>query len=550
MLRLSLFVLYFLSVQFVFALNWKTYPYHEDSTVLTFPADEGYHPGNKVEWWYTTGHVTGDSTGNNYSYMLTYFRFDTTILGMTFQGFRILNLANDNTGEFYPETLPVSSYSTLAQTHLEIKAPVGFPLATHPEEFTTRKDSAGNLIPFEYRVNATQGKGFIDMTYRSLVRPLILENGFFYQGATGFTYYYSLTKIEITGTISVNGITETVHGTGWIDRQWGEFNPFYGEKYEWFSIQLSNGMAMNIWHIFDTQNLVPDTPTYRLCSVLVNDSTDWELHDFDFTRLQYNWMPDSQRCYSKSWRLVYQNIIDITFTTLHDNHEVPLPFRFYEGATSVTGTVYGSPVTGMGFAECLHTYRHPQVQLTAPAENAFWNLSQPFAWQLLNPDSGRPVYYDVEVSTDNKSTFTKIAQGITDTFYSWDAAGIALGSNVWLRVTGYSIDGKLTGSYTMQNGFSYQPEGIADHRTDKIFLDVFPNPSEGKLSIEIPQGMNAPELKVFNCLGVEVWNQNLKDVHDGGERISIDLSTLENGTYFLSVTAEGKSCYGKVLLTN
>lgn len=537
-------LLFFLLLfQLVFANGWKNYPYHEDSTVLTFPDDEGYHPGNKVEWWYTTGHVTGDSTGTNYSYMLSFFRFDTTILGLTFQGFRILNLANDNTGEFYPETLPVSAYSTLAQTHMEIKAPVGFPLSTHPEEFTTRKDSAGNLIPFEYQVKATQANGSIDMTYRSIVRPLILENGFFYQGATGFTYYYSLTKIEITGTISMNGITETVHGTGWIDRQWGEFNPFYGEKYEWFSVQLSNGMAMNIWHIFDTQNLVPDTSTYRLCSVLVNDSTDWELHDFEFTRLAYNWMPDSQRCYSRQWRLVYQNIIDITFTTLHTNSEVPLPFRFFEGATSVTGTVYGSPVTGTGFAECLHSYAHPQVQLTSPVENAAWMPGQPFTWQLMNPDSGRPVYYDVEVSTDNKTSFTKIAQGITETSYDWDAAGVTQGAELWLRVTGYSVDSVLTGTHTMTNSFSYGPSGIG--AGSPASLSIYPNPSNGKFLVEIPDAFNTAELKIFNCVGTEVVK---KFLNTQGNKIALSLDALDAGAYLLSITTAQKSYNGKIMI--
>lgn len=537
-----------LLVQLSFAQSWKNYPYHEDSTVLTFPNDEGYHPGNNVEWWYTTGHVTGDSTGNDYSYMLTFFRFDTTILGMTFQGFRVFNLANDDAGTFFPETLPVSTYSTLAQTHMEIKAPVGFLLQTHNEEFVTRKDSAGNLIPFEYHVQASQANGSIDMNYRSLVRPLILENGFFYQGSTGFTYYYSLTKIEITGTITVDGVTETVHGTGWIDRQWGEFNPFYGEKYEWFSLQLSNGMAMNVWHIFDENNSVPDEPSYRLCSVLVNDSTDWELHDFQFTRLQYNWLPDSQRCYSRSWRLQYQNIIDVTFTTLHTNSEVLLPFRFFEGATSVTGTVYGQPVTGTGFAECLHSYAHPQVQLTEPDEGDHWNILDPITWQLMNPDSGRPVYYDVEYSIDNKATFTKIAQQLTDTFYYYAGGGLVEGSDVWLRITGYSVDSALVGVYTTNESSFYSPMGIAEFGNSLPSLELYPNPSAGNFNLILPDGLQGnAELKVYNCIGAEVFTKNLS--MNAAEAITLDLQSLPEGSYFLSLNAGEKSFAGKFTVT-
>lgn len=63
--------LLFLTSNFTSAQTWKNYPYAPQGSLITFPADEGWHPSEPVEWWYTCGHLTGDSTGNSYSYMLT-----------------------------------------------------------------------------------------------------------------------------------------------------------------------------------------------------------------------------------------------------------------------------------------------------------------------------------------------------------------------------------------------------------------------------------------------------------------------------------------------
>jgi predicted secreted hydrolase len=518
---------------------WKTYPYHEAGTALTFPADEGYHPGEPVEWWYTTGHVTGDVTGTEYSYMLTYFYYPA----LGFDGFRIFNLANDDTGEFHDESRP-ASYPTLAQTHLEINANV---FGRPQEKWTTLKDDDNNLIPFEYNIIASQAHGSANLTYRAVKRPLILgETGFFYQGATGYTYYYSQTMLEVTGTITFDGVTETVQGTAWIDRQWGQFNPNDGEAYEWFNVQLSNGMDINIWNIFDADDQIPDTSTYRLANIYVDETTDIDAHDFEFTRLQFNWMPDGQMCYSRQWRFQYQDI-DLLITTLFTNGEVRLPFRFYEGATTVTGTVNGQPVTGKGFAECLHSYNNPQLFLTSPTENSTWDGAQPFTWQLLNPDGGRPVYYDVDISFDNKETFTKIAHNISDTFLAWDP-GMNEIPQAWLKVTGYSIDSSLVGVYTMDDGFSYTPTGIASARPADLPLAVYPNPGSGNFTLALPESFSGRiEVKIYDSAGVEVLSRIIEN-HIPDRPLDFRLDSRAAGVYSVVVNSGERKAHEKVLI--
>ncbi|MBW8052042.1 MAG: carotenoid 1,2-hydratase, partial [Cytophagales bacterium] len=304
------------------AQSWKTYPYHEPGSVIWFPQDEGWHPGVSAEWWYTTAHLTGDSTGTAYSFMLTYFYFPV----FPFDGFRIFNIANETTGEFFQNMQPCTY--VLAQDHLDIQAMVGIT----SEEWVTLQDSAGVLIPFEYHLSAHSPDGDIDLVYDMVKRPLMVgDDGFVYLAETDSSYYYSQTKLTVEGTLTLVGFTEPVTGTAWIDRQWGEMNPQLGTTvWEWFSYQLSNGMDLNVWNLFNAQDQIPDTPTYRFCSIYINDSTSITTSNFTLTRQKYAWMPDNQRCYSQEWHFTYANI-DLTITTNFSDQEVFLPFRFYEG---------------------------------------------------------------------------------------------------------------------------------------------------------------------------------------------------------------------------
>ncbi len=94
-------------------------------------------------------------------------------------------------------------------------------------------------------------KGGITLDATSRKRPLIPGgDGLFDQGATSYTYYYSLTDILLEGSLSFEESSEEISGTAWIDRQYGSFNPNTGEAYEWFYLQLSNGMDLNIWNLF------------------------------------------------------------------------------------------------------------------------------------------------------------------------------------------------------------------------------------------------------------------------------------------------------------
>lgn len=524
---------------FTHAQQWKNYPYHETGSVLTFPRDEGYHPGEIVEWWYTNAHLTGDSTGTDYAMMFTYFYYPQ----FGFDGFRIFELSNENTGAFLTNSTPCR-YPTIDTTKLHIVANTGLTGNGH-EEWKTL-DSAGILKPFEYQLNGNMTNGSFNLTYKAVKRPLMVGGtGFLYEGETGYTYYYSQTGLEATGTITMNGVTEPVHGIAWIDRQWGQFNPSNGEQYTWFSLQLSNGMDLNLWNIFNAESQIPDTSTYRFCTAYLSDSNNATFSNFTLERLKYTYTPDNNSCFDQKWRLTYGNT-DLTITATHINNIVELPFRFFEGNILITGTVDGQPVTGVGYVELLHSFKNPDVAITSPAPNIGWNGNTPITWQLLDPDDGRPVWYDLFVSTDSQQTFTPIATHLTDTSYLW-SPNLPIGTAGWLRVKAYSIDTTLVSTVTATGPFYYGVLGMTTIFTaDEIHL--LPNPFRNSTSIEFTLQQSATVSMDIVGINGEVIKQFPKqNLASGKNRYDWNAENNASGIYYYRLKINGQTITGKLM---
>jgi predicted secreted hydrolase len=518
-----------------FAQDWKSYPYTPVGSLLSFPEDEGWHEGEPIEWWYTAGHLTGDVTGNEYSFMVSYFYYP--LYG--YDGFRIFNLSHENTGAFYHDTSPLI-YNELGTDSLNIHATI-YPDIL--EYWQNRTDGTGHMIPFEYTLSVSSEEEALNLDFISLKPPLILgDSGLFNQGASSYTYYFSLTKNNVTGTISVNGINEPVTGTSWIDRQFGSFNPLTEENYEWFSIQLSNEMDINLWNIFSRSREVPPTSAYRIMSIYVDEGTQLTTADFEIERLSFHYMSDSSRCYAQEWRLTSpQNDLDLVISTRQQNNEVQLPFRFFEGSTSINGTVNGMPVTGMGFAELLHSYEKPELTLSYPA-GMYWNSVRPIVWHLDNPDDGRPLKYNLECSIDQKQTFFSVAPALTDTLFYWNDPAISEGDTCWFRVTAYSIDSTLYQTI-VSNSFSiYNPNLTAIHSLDertleRDFIKLYPNPAEDQLAIDLNEKHPYQQFQIIDIFGKIVMEKDIL-YHD---HLEIDLWNLPCGIYSFRLFSRDKT---------
>ena len=506
------------------AQDWRTYPHSPSESLISFPVDEGRHVSEPIEWWYVSGHFTGETSGNDYSFMLTYFYYPE----LGFDGFRILNITDHSDGSFFQDVKPLN-YTRLSTTEMDLEADV---FLGGTEYWRNLKDGSNNAIPFEYEIYAAIAGVTFDAEMATTKRPLILgDDGYLEIGNMNYTYYYSQTENDLTGSFTFNGITENITGTSWIDRQFGDFNPLTGEKYEWFSLKLSNSMDINMWNIFTNDDLIPNTPEYRILSAYVNESTQYTESDFELERLQFFCTPDEVNCYAKQWRLTSTtNNLDLTITALYETSEVQLPFRFFEGAVEISGTVNGAAVTGVGFTELLHNYEDPDLSILSPA-GGIYDVSLPLEWQLNNPDDGRPIYYDIEYSTDNQNTFTTLAIGLTQATYLWENPPLNENDEVWFKIIAYSIDGVLN-SATISDASSTATLSLSNFK-DKT-IKVYPNPVEQFLNLDIPYASSMLNYNIMDHSGKVIMRGNEQYLNS----VQLNVTALANGIYFIRLATD------------
>jgi len=86
------------------------------------------------------------------------------------------------------------------------------------------------------------------------LKPATLHNGtgLITYGLGGFSYYYSRTRMAVSGTIIDHNQPKTITGLAWMDHQWGNFLSLGGGGWDWYSIQLNNNTEMMLYVIRDS----------------------------------------------------------------------------------------------------------------------------------------------------------------------------------------------------------------------------------------------------------------------------------------------------------
>jgi len=247
------------------------------------------------------------------------------------------------------------------------------------------KTNGQDLLPFQYTLvvggdsqqDSKPMKLAVDMD--CLKQPLIVGgDGFLDLGGYGFSFYYSLTKLAVTGSIMIHGIAEEVTGYAWIDHQWGNFfdknQPPYGLAltYEWFSIQLDDNREIMVADTWDRVTGEKNNQSFTGgMNMLNSDGSSELLEDYTITP-QASWNDTiDHRFYSSKWHITETSkSIDLLVTpvfldqVMRVKENYPLLQRlleelfpgacFWEGICTVSGTINGFSVSGKAYVELTH----------------------------------------------------------------------------------------------------------------------------------------------------------------------------------------------------
>ena len=321
---------------------------------LVFPADHASHPDYKTEWWYYTGHFITES-GKRYGYQVTFFRF----------GLRDRQAQAGNQAPLFNELYMAHfALSDIAQNKLIFRERINRGYndragAATDRYFVWNEDwkVAGDERLHEIQVNdrGTQ----LRLQLVSAKPPVLHGDHGLSQKGEGegrASYYYSLTRMQTEGELTIGGKKETLRGLTWMDHEFGS-NQLRADQvgWDWFSIQLDNDTELMLYLMRRKDGSVDP---YSSGTLVQADGTTRHLaqNEYRIEVLERWKSAKSGALYPIKWRVVVPSAaIELQITPAFSDQELitnrSTRVTYWEGAVTVGGSVGKIPIRGAGYVE-------------------------------------------------------------------------------------------------------------------------------------------------------------------------------------------------------
>ena len=283
--------------------------------LVDLPADDALHEED-VEWWYWTGHLQ-DEEGRWYGMEQAFFVFQMESYRASMAHVALTDL---DTSTFTYEIFYVHDEVPEARTD-------GFSLDVVGQTATGGggADTLHGLV----------GKTGFDLT---LTDPgdAVLQHGDGYHDydVGGYTWYYSRPRMEVVGTVTVDGEQRAVTGEAWFDHQWGALGEVAASGWDWFALQLDDGRDIMLF-LTAGDGLVGGSIRDGDCVTEIDPAT------LSVTGTD-DWISPETGCsYSQSWTI---EIAGETFTVtsqLPEQELVNIANTYWEGVALVSGDQTG-----------------------------------------------------------------------------------------------------------------------------------------------------------------------------------------------------------------
>jgi predicted secreted hydrolase len=317
---------------------------------ITLPADHYPHYQYRTEWWYFTGNVQ-TAVGREFGYQLTFFRF----------GYRPPGVGDRFASRFVMNDLKFAHFAvtdvSASQFHFDSRVSRG----AYGEAGFGDGDRLAWIDDWKLDFNNTfrlkaAAKDYAIELELTPERPAVLQgaNGLSQKadGAGHASYYYSITRLNTSGTIKVGAETYPVKGSSWFDREWAtnQLSP-QQSGWNWFAIQLSDGGDMMLYQMRLKQGGL-DTHSTGKWIAPGGATTDLAADEFRLSPVKYWVSPASKGNYPVAWKLTILKLdLDLDITPAVENQELNLGVVYWEGSIRLTGQRAGKPVHGVGYME-------------------------------------------------------------------------------------------------------------------------------------------------------------------------------------------------------
>ena len=318
-----------------------------------FPRDHFSHPEFQTEWWYYTGNVKG-SDGRRFGFELTFFR-QAVSRDPAKNGawdvrdiyFAHLALSDLDGGRFYHTVRSNRSGPGIAGV----------------SESDGRIWNGNWEIRWhgdDQQLQAIADQFSLHLSLHSEKPPVIHgENGVSQKGTNPgeASHYISLTRVETSGFIELNGKKVNVTGAAWMDHEF--FTHFLGPDqmgWDWLSLQLADRTELMLFHIRRKDGTI-DPHSSGTYVEATGKSTNLKHGDFILSPVDGAWTsPDTHAVYPIHWKIMIPSLgIELEARTPLASQELDGKGNFsptyWEGAITLDGTRAGKALAGVGYLE-------------------------------------------------------------------------------------------------------------------------------------------------------------------------------------------------------
>lgn len=319
-----------------------------------FPGDHASHPDYRTEWWYYTGHLS--SEGRTFGYQLTFFQVGVNparrmggsqwaLHTLFFAHFTITDERGDTF--YYTENIGRPALNMAGSLEDRYRVWIGKWAAELLEDGNT------------HRLQARSGQNAIALDLSPVKPPVIHGFDGVSRKADGegrASHYYSLTRMETTGTLTLDGQEYKVNGLSWMDHEFGT-NQLTPQQagWDWFSLQLDNDRELMLYVMRLKDGALEPASSG---TVVYADGT-WKHLELAAYSIEKTGIWESSKTggvYPSGWIIrVPGEDMELRITPAVKDQELAIGsiigVTYWEGSVRVEGRDRGSPVTGVGYVE-------------------------------------------------------------------------------------------------------------------------------------------------------------------------------------------------------
>ncbi|MBN1177744.1 MAG: carotenoid 1,2-hydratase [Anaerolineae bacterium] len=314
--------------------------------------DFGPHPDYQTEWWYYTGNLA-TADGRRFGYQLTFFR--RALVPPAARQARASAWAAD---QVYLAHFALTDVAAGEHQAFErfTRGAAGLAGAQSPPYRVWLEDwSVAEVAAGTYRLAAAQDGLAVDLLLVDRKGPVLHgEAGYSQKGPEpgNASFYFSQTRLDASGTVTVGGTPYAVTGTSWMDHEFSTSALAADQVgWDWFALQLDDGSEVMVFQIRRADGSIDP---FSSGTFVAPDGTTRHLARAEFEIA----VPDTWRSrrsgavYPARWSVDVPAIdLRLEIEPYVADQEMRVSYTYWEGAVEISGTRGGAAVTGSGYVE-------------------------------------------------------------------------------------------------------------------------------------------------------------------------------------------------------